>query len=113
MSTTIQLKVNGRSYEYPNPTKITEITQEEYDELLPLMKIIIDLKKKNIWNFNKVTRLVWSDTTNEWVRDYVIKKSYPEEFHKEIDKLMKYVPDNIDGINSFELLKIETLDKLV
>ena len=112
MATILQLKVNGISYNYPSSTKITEITQKEYDELLPLMKVIIDSKKKDIWNFNKVKQLDWSYTKNDWVHEYVIKKRYPG-FEKEIDKLMNYVPSNIDGIESFELLRTETLDKLV
>lgn len=113
MASILKLQVNGVSYERPNATKITDISQEEYDELLPLMTAIIGTKAKTQWNFNRYTELVWDYTKNDWVRDYSIKKQYPATFHKEIDKLMKYVPENMDGIDSFVLMKVETLNKVV
>lgn len=107
----LQLKVNGISYEYSNSTKITEITQEEFDELLPLMKEIIEAKNEDIWNFNLSTDLDFDPLKGKWVEYYKIKTSYPK-FNKEIDKLVKYIPSHIDGIESFELLRTETLKQI-
>lgn len=109
MAIILQLKVNVFSYKLGQLSKTTKITQELYDELKPLMRDIMEYKKTDRYNFSRATALYIED--NRWVTKYKVEKIYSAHADK-IEKFMKFVPQHVDGIYSFELIKTETVDTI-
>lgn len=109
MKEKLQLIVVGGNWELGGQfTRVTDITQEQFDELEPVIEKVISTKPYN-WVIG--TDLVKvNNTPTGW-------KSEPKvyQMYKSVDKalmklFLKFCPDHIDSIDEIKLQKVVVKD---
>ena len=109
METKLQLIITGGNWELGGQfTRVTNITQEEFDTLEPVIETVMSTKPYN-WAIG--TDLVKvNNTPTGWKSEPKAYQMYSSIDKKLMKLFVKFCPDHIDSIDEVKLQKVVVKD---